>query len=104
MLSFIVPLSGAKLQLVQNFACRIVLGLRNYDHITGGRNSLADGLGRLGLSVSDKLLLNDIAMIHKCHNGKAPQYLSSMFVTRNSISQRTTRSSKDLNLAKCGLI
>jgi hypothetical protein len=47
MLSFIVPLSGAKLQLVQNFACRIVLGLRNYDHITGGRNSLADGLGRL---------------------------------------------------------
>lgn len=29
-----------KLQLIQNFACRIVLGLKKYDHITEGLKSL----------------------------------------------------------------
>ena len=42
-----------RLQLVQNFAGRIVLGLRKYDHISVGLNSLK------WLTIADKLLLNE---------------------------------------------
>ena len=38
-----------RLQVVQNFACRIVLGLRKHDHISEGLKSLS------WLSISDKL-------------------------------------------------
>ena len=47
-----------RLQLVQNFAGRIVPGLRKYDHISEGLKSLK------WLSVSDKLFLNDSIMVH----------------------------------------
>ena len=43
-----------KLQLIQNFACRIVLGLKKYDHITEALKSLN------WLNVNDRLLLNDL--------------------------------------------
>ena len=43
-----------KLQLVQNFAGRIVLGLRKYDPISEGLKSL-----NRRLPIADKLLLND---------------------------------------------
>ena len=47
-----------KIQSVQNFACRIILGLRRkYDHITGGLKSLK------WLSVKDKLLLNTCTVV-----------------------------------------
>ena len=49
-----------RLQLVQNFAGRIVLGLRKYDHISEGLKSLK------WLSVSDKIFLYDSVMVHKC--------------------------------------
>ena len=55
------------LQLVQNFAGWIVLGLRKYDHISEGLKSLK------WLSVSDKLFLYDSIMVHKCMNGRAPE-------------------------------
>ena len=42
-----------RLQVVQNFAGRIVLGLRKHDHISEGLKSLK------WLSVSDKLFLYD---------------------------------------------
>ena len=48
-----------RLQLVQNFAGRIVLGLRKYDHISKGLKSLK------WLSISDKLFLYDSIMVHK---------------------------------------
>jgi hypothetical protein len=47
-----------KLQLVQNFAARIVLGLRKYDHISEGIQSLK------WLNVTDTLFLNDAVMVH----------------------------------------
>ena len=46
-----------KLQLVQNFAARIVLGLRKFDHISQGIRSLN------WLPVCDRLYLNDAIMI-----------------------------------------
>ena len=54
-----------RLQLVQNFAGRIGLGLRKYDHISEGLKSLK------WLSVSDQLFLYDSIMVHECMNGIA---------------------------------
>ena len=57
-----------KLQLIQNFACRIILGLKKSDHISQRLKSLG------WLNVCDKLFLNDVVMVHKCINNLAPHY------------------------------
>ena len=46
-----------KLQLVQNFAARIVLGLKKFDHISEGRRSL------YWLYVSERILFNDLVLV-----------------------------------------
>ena len=48
-----------KLQLVQNFAARIILGLRKYGHISAGLRSLR------WLNVKERLVVNDAV---KCTN------------------------------------
>ena len=63
-----------KLQKVQNFAGRIILGLRKYDHISDGLRSLK------WLPIREKLILNDATMMHKCINKLVPDYLADMFV------------------------
>ncbi|CAH3191719.1 unnamed protein product, partial [Porites evermanni] len=45
-------------------ACRIVLGLKKYDHITEGLKSLN------WLNVNDRLLVNDLLMVHKLKTGQ----------------------------------
>ena len=55
-----------RLQLVQNFAGRIGLGIRKYDQISEGLKSLK------WLSVSDQLFLYDSNMVHECMNGIVP--------------------------------
>ena len=57
-----------KLQLVQNYACRIVAGLRKYDHISEALKSLK------WLNVEDKLRFNDSVMVYKCMNNLTPGY------------------------------
>ena len=86
-----------RLQLVQNFAGRIVLGLRKYDHISEGLKSLK------WLSVSDKLFLYDSIMVHKCMNGRAPGYLINKFTRRSEVHDRNMRYNKYLNLPRCRL-
>ena len=68
-----------ELQLIQNFACRIILGLKKYDHISEGLKS------QNWLSVKDKLLLNDLVMVHKCIDEQIPSYLSRKFIQRSKI-------------------
>ena len=86
-----------KLQLLQNFAARIVLGFRKYDHIS-------DGLKSLGwLDINQKLKFNDCVMMYKCLNESAPAYLSQRFERRSQIHSRTTRNCNDLELSKCRL-
>ena len=46
-----------KLMLVQNYACRIVAGLRKYDHVSEALKSLK------WLNVRDKLLFNDLVTV-----------------------------------------
>ena len=77
--------------------CRIVLGLKKYDHITEGLKSLN------WISVKDKLLLNDLVMVHKCLHGQMPNYLSDKFIKRSKIHDRNTRKKDELNLPKCRL-
>ena len=48
-----------KLQLVQNFAVRIVLGLKKFDHISQGIKSLN------WLTVEERLHLNDAVIVFK---------------------------------------
>ena len=81
-----------KLQLVQNFAARIILGLRKYDHISAGLRSLR------WLNVKQRLMFNDAVMIHKCLKGLSPSYLSNKFSTKATIHDRQTRYRDSLNI------
>ena len=55
-----------KLQLVQNFAARIVLGFKKFDHISQGIKSLN------WLTVKERLYFNDAVMVFKCVNNLVP--------------------------------
>ena len=74
-----------KLQLVQNFAARIVLGLRKYDLILEGLKSLG------WLDIAQKLKFNDCVTMYKCLNNNAPEYLSQKFKKLSEMYNRATR-------------
>ena len=85
----------SKLQRVQNFAARIILGLRKFDHISQGIKSLK------WLPVKDRFYLNDAIMMYKCVNKLAPDYLADKFVQRSHIHNRNTRSRNQLDIPRC---
>ena len=64
---------------MQNFAARIVLGLKKFDHISQGIKSLN------WLTVKERLYFNDAVMVFKCANNLIPEYLANMFVPRSRI-------------------
>jgi len=82
-----------KLQLVQNFAARIVLGLRKFDHISQGIRSLN------WLPVCERLYLIDAIMIFKCIHNLVLDYL----YIRSQTNIRNTRQSNHLNILRCRL-
>ena len=86
-----------KLQLVQNFAARIVSELRKFDHISQGIRSLN------WLPVCDRLYLNDAIMIFKCIHNLVPDYLAEKFAFRSRSNIRNTRQSNHLNILRCRL-
>ena len=57
-----------KLQLLHNFATRVVLGVGIFDHISQGQRSLA------WLDVTEKVLFHGSVLAFKCVNGLAPDY------------------------------
>ena len=71
-----------KLQLVQNYACRIVTGLEKYDHISEALKSLN------WLNLKGKLLFNNLVMVYKCMNNLTPEYLYERFQHHSEIHQR----------------
>ena len=87
----------SKLPLIQNFACRFILGIKKFDHVSAARKSLG------WLSVRQKLLLNSVTMVQKCRTNQAPPYLCNLFHDRFSVSRRSTRNMSQLNLPKCSL-
>ena len=87
----------SKLQLIQNFACKIILGIKKFAHISAARQSL----GWRG--VRQKLLLITVTMVYKCRTKQVPPYLCTLFHDRFSVSGRNTRDMSQLNLPKCRL-
>ena len=84
-----------KLQLIQNFASRILTDTRKYDHIS-------PILHQLGwFTVKEPLRLQDTTMIYKCLNGLAPRYLSSNLTERSKTYEYNTRNPDQLSLRKC---
>ena len=84
-----------KLQLVQNFATRIALGLKKFDHISQGIKSLN------WLPVNDRLYLNDAVMMFKCVNKLVPDCLIGKFTLRSQVHTRNTRQCGQLNIPRC---
>ena len=80
------------LQVVQNFAYRIISGAKKYNHVSNLLKSLS------WLPVKDQLCYRQAIMAFKCMTGNAPEYLTSQFITREQVSKRTTRSSQKLNI------
>ena len=81
-----------KLQSVQNFAARIVSGLRKYDHVTPVLRRLE------WLPVQDMLNFRDAIMTFKCIKGLAPLYLSEKFELKSELHNVNTRHKNDLNI------
>ena len=81
-----------KLQLIQNFACKIICGARKYDHVT----PLLDELN--WLPVSKMLKFRDAVMAYKCANNLAPEYLCAKFKKRSSVHNRTTRNNEKFEI------
>ena len=86
-----------KIQLVQNFAARILLGLKKFEHISQGLKSLN------WLPVSARILVNDAIMVYKWLHNLVPEYHAGKFRKRSEVHNRQTRLSNDLNLPFCRL-
>jgi hypothetical protein len=81
-----------KIQAVQNFASKIVLGGKKYDHVTPILKELK------WLPIRQQLYLRKAILVFKCMNGMAPSPLADNFVKRSYISGRQTRNSQLLNI------
>ena len=80
-----------KLQLLQNFAARI-LTTKKFDHISPILNELG------WLTIEELLNLHDVIIIYKCINVLAPTYLSSKLYKRSDIHAYNTRLKEHLSL------
>ena len=82
-----------KSQLVQNFAVRILTGVKKYDHVS-------PALKELGwLSIERLPQLRDVTIVFKCVNNLVPMYLCNKLSKRSEIHKYSTRG--DLNLGLC---
>ena len=80
-----------KLQLVQNFARKIVTKTKKFDHVTPLLRELN------WLSVDQLLFFRPTVMTSKCMNRLAPSYLRSKFVRRSDIHYRRKRNREALH-------
>ena len=87
-----------KLQLVQNFAARIVVGLRKYDHVSPALKELK------WLNITDQLYLRDAVLVFKSLHHLTPYYLSEKFKRNSEVHSRVTRNVNDLHLPLCRLV
>ena len=84
----------SKLQKSQNFAARIVTGVRKYDHVS-------PALVRLNwVPLKERRLEHRLNFMHKCVNGAAPVYLSDCFRRNDEIHSYNTRSSLSLTMPR----
>ena len=86
-----------KLQLVQNFAARVVLGLKRFDLISQECRSLK------WLDVTEKVLFNDVVLVFKCVNGLASDYLGKYFIDHSAVHNKNTRGCNNFVIPQCRL-
>ena len=77
-----------KLQAVQNFACRIVSGARKYDHVTPHLKVC------LGYPLRTNYTIAKLSWLLNAFPDTPP----NIFITREQVTKRTTRSSQKLNI------
>ena len=84
-----------KLQLVQNFAARVLMNTREFDHIS-------PVLRELGwYSIKHQLLVRDVTQLCKTVNGLAPSYLNSYISKRTGIHSYNIRFRENLDIPTC---
>ena len=81
-----------KLLYVQNFAARIICNEKKYNHISPVLRTLG------WLPLRTQLYCRDATLTFKCMTDQAPEYLTSMYITRGSVSGRITRNFQRLNI------
>ena len=84
-----------KLQLMQNFAARILTDTRKYDQITPALKALG------WLTIEEQLRPRDVTMMYKCINNLVPAYISCKTGKRSTFRAYNLRNSEDLNLPNC---
>ena len=84
-----------KLLYVQNFAARTICNVKKYDHISLVLRNLR------WLPVKTQLYCRDATLTFKCMTDQAPEYLTSMYITRGSVSGRINRKFQRLNIPLC---
>ena len=82
----------SKLQSVQNFAARVITGIRKYDHVTPILQQLA------WLPVECMLKHRDAVMTFECMKGLAPPYLCDKFEMRSKTHSVNTRNKDKLDI------
>ena len=81
-----------KVQKVQNFACRIISGVKKFDYITPVLKVMQ------WLPIRQQLYYRNAVIAFNCVTGCAPDSLADQFIKRSDVSTRTTRSSKKLQI------
>ena len=84
-----------KLLYVQNFAARTICNVKKYDHISPVLRNLR------WLPVKTQLYCRDATLTFKCMTDQAPEYLTSMYITRGSVSGCINRNFQRLNIPLC---
>ena len=81
-----------KVQKVQNFACRIISGVKKFDHITPVLRAMQ------WLPIRQLLYYRNAVMAFNCVTGCAPDSLKDQFIKCSDVSTRTTRNSQKLQI------
>ena len=84
-----------KLQLLLNFAARVLTNTKTFDHISPVLCALRCP------SIKNQLLLRDATMLHKIVNGLVPLYLECYVNKRSAIHSYNTRSRDNLVVPFC---
>ena len=84
-----------KLQLIQNFAARVLTNTKKFDHISPVLRALR------WPSIKNQLLVRDATMLYKIVNGLAPPYLECYVNKRSAIHSYNTRSRDNLVVPFC---
>ena len=79
-----------KVQKVQNFACRIVSGVKKFDHITPVLRAMQ------WLPIRQQLYYTNAVMAFNCVTGCAPDSLTDQFIKHSDVLTRNTRNSQKL--------